>query len=118
MHTIVADYVKFPTKFCFIAGVLPGEMSPKAISRCFWRKEVKEDLVCHGLRDCSFSKGPGPTSATYHAMQIIDKKRCKQLYVHNCSDHCKSKCRLSTLDVKNLLYPVIWNLHNYCMATW
>ena len=103
MHTIVADYVKLPTKSCFIAGVLPGEMSPKAISQCFWHKEVEEELVCYGLReDWSFSKGPGPTSGTYdHTMQIIDKKRCEQLYVHNCSDHCKSKFRLSTLDVKS-----------------
>jgi hypothetical protein len=82
--------------FCFkLIGVLPGEMSPKAISQCFWHREVEEELACHGLReDWSFSKTPGPTSGTYdNTMQMIDKKRCEQLYMHDCSDHCKSKGR-------------------------
>ena len=76
-------------------GVLPGEMSQKAISQCFWHREVEEELACHGLReDWSISKMPGPTSGTYeNAMQLIDKKRCQQLYMHNCSNHCKSKGR-------------------------
>ena len=82
--------------FCFkLIGVLPGEMSPKAISQCFWHREVEEELACHGLReDWSFSKTPGPTSGTYdNVMQMTDKKRCEQLYMHDCSDHCKSKGR-------------------------
>ena len=88
-----------PTKSCLV--VLPGEMSPKAISQCFWHKEVEEQLPSRGLReDWSFSKKTGPTSGTYdHAMQMVDKKRCEQLYLHNCSDHCKSKGRLSALGI-------------------
>ena len=101
---VIQLIVGLPDKSCFI-GLLPGEMSPKAISRCFWHREVEEELSCHGLReDWTFSKTTGPTSGTYdHAMQIIDKKRCEQLYMHNCSDHCRSKGRLSILHVNNYI---------------
>ena len=34
-----------------IKGVLPGEMSGKAIAKCFWHQEVEEELLAHDLRE-------------------------------------------------------------------
>ena len=37
-------------KFIFI-GLLPGEMSAKAVAKCFWHREVEEELLEQGLRE-------------------------------------------------------------------
>ena len=34
-----------------IIGVLPGELSGKAIAKCFWHCEVENELLDHNLRD-------------------------------------------------------------------
>ena len=77
-----------------IIGVLPGELSGKAIAKCFWHCEVENELLDHNLRDkWLFSTKKSCTlSGTFDdAMQFIDQKCCEQLYLHNCSDHCKAK---------------------------
>jgi hypothetical protein len=55
---------------------------------------VEEELASHGLREewIFSSKEHGPTCGTYEsAMEMIDKNRCEHLYMHDCSDRCKSK---------------------------
>ncbi|CAB3985930.1 Hypothetical predicted protein [Paramuricea clavata] len=75
-------------------NVLPGEMSPKVIAKCFWRREVEEELTGLGLRDewVLSNKSTGPLSGTLdNVMEMVDKMRCERLYSHQCSEHCKSK---------------------------
>ncbi len=77
----------------YCVDILPGELSSKAIARCFWHHEVEEELAALGLREkWTFSNKPGPLTGDYdQAMEFIDKNRCDQIYTHTCSDHCKSK---------------------------
>ena len=74
-------------------GILPGEISAKAVANCFWQREVEEELEVLGLREqWVFSENKGDLSGNLEsAMETIDKLRCEQLYTHQCSAHCKSK---------------------------
>lgn len=79
-------------------------MSAKAIAKCFWHKEVEEELLDHGLREqWIFSSEKCTTmSGSYDdAMEFINKKRSDELYLHNCSAHCKGK---GTKYVASLLF--------------
>ena len=73
---------------------MPGELSSKAIAQCFWHREVDEELASVGMREVWIfsTKTKGPTCGTNDdAMDMIDKMRCEQLYMHECSDHCRLK---------------------------
>jgi hypothetical protein len=64
------------------------------LAKCFWHREVEEELACMDIRDkwTLCAKEFGPLSGSYdHAMEMVDKMRCGHLYLHNCSDHCRSK---------------------------
>jgi hypothetical protein len=94
------------------AGVLPGELPAKALAKCFWQREVEEELATLGLRGkWVLSKEPGPLSGSYdHAMEMVDKMRSCQLYLHNCSDHCKSKGIIKTKSVPSRGTSMCFNL--------
>lgn len=72
---------------------MPGELSSKVVARCFWHREVEEELAALGLREeWTFSNKPGLLTGDYdQAMEFIDKNRCDHIYTHACSEHCKSK---------------------------
>ena len=75
-------------------GLLPGEMSSKAVAKCFWHREVEEELLSCGLRDTwvfTPEKYGDFTGTVDDVMEFVDRKRCKELYMHNCSAHCKEK---------------------------
>ena len=69
-------------------------MSGKAIAKCFGHKEVEEELLDQGLREkwVFSSEKCTPMSGSFDdAMEFIDKKRSDELYLHNCSAHCKGE---------------------------
>lgn len=69
-------------------------MSAKAIAKCFWHREVEEELLEHSLREeWVFSSSKATlTSGNYDdAMEYFDRKRSNEIYPHHCSDHCKGK---------------------------
>lgn len=75
-------------------------MSAKAIAKCFWHREVQEELLEHGLQEewVFSSLKTTPTSGNYDdAMEFFDRKRSNEIYEHNCSDHCKGKGELTNL---------------------
>ena len=76
-----------------LSGILPGEISAKAVANCFWKREVEEELTVLGLREqWVFTENKGDLSGNLEsAMEMVDKLRCEQLYSHQCSTHCKSK---------------------------
>lgn len=64
------------------------------IAQCFWHREVEAELASLGLREkwTFSSKKAGLLTGTYdNVMEMVDKMRCEQLYLHTCSDHCRSK---------------------------
>lgn len=69
-------------------------MSAKAVAKCFWHREVEEELLEQGLREkwVFTSDRSGQYMGTYDdVMEFVDRNRCEDLYTHNCSDHCKEK---------------------------
>ena len=78
--------------YLYLSALL-GELSGKILGKCFWQKEVEEELADHGLRDkWVLTKESGPFCGSYgHAIEVVDKMRCDQLYEHSCSERCKSK---------------------------
>lgn len=79
---------------------MPGELSAKVIAKAFWHREVEEELGELGLRESwVLCKESGSLAGNYdHAMEMVDRMRCDHLYLHNCSEHCKSK---GTIKVEN-----------------
>ena len=85
------DHLKLDFQF---VGILPGEMSAKAIAKCVWQHETELELLSHGLRETwvfMAAKSGQFTGTTDDVMEYIDKKRSEELYLHNCSAHCREK---------------------------
>lgn len=71
-------------------------MSAKAVAKCFWHREVEEELLEQGLREkwvFTDLTEVANIMGTYYddVMEFVDRNRCEDLYTHNCSDHCKEK---------------------------
>jgi hypothetical protein len=69
-------------------------MCAKVIAKCFWSREAELELSDNGIREkwifTSEKKGP-LTGTNDDVMEFIDRKRCEELYTHDCSTHCKMK---------------------------
>ncbi|XP_028407816.1 uncharacterized protein LOC114530392 [Dendronephthya gigantea] len=75
-------------------GILPGEMSAKVVAKSFWSRETELELASLGLRGQWYfkeEKDGDNTGTLDDIMDMVDKKRCAELYSHNCSNNCKIK---------------------------
>ena len=74
-------------------ATLPGELSAKVVAKSFWKEEVHRELEDLNILDkWSFKTGTGSLSGTYEdAMVYADNIRSLNLYLHDCSMHCKER---------------------------
>lgn len=94
----------------YTSGALAGELSAKAVAQSFWHREVEEELQASGLREkwtFSSERSAELTGTNDHAMEVIDKNRCDNLYLHNCSTNCKSKGRLPIIQIILLVWYTV-----------
>ena len=57
-----------------MSGILPGEISAKAVANCFWKREVEEELTVLGLQEqWVFTENKGDLSGNLEsAMEMVD----------------------------------------------
>jgi hypothetical protein len=69
-------------------------VSAKVVAKCFWHREVEDELNERGLREKWVFKSEQTDDHTGnydHFMEYVDRKRSEELYSHNCSMHCRQK---------------------------